>query len=89
MRLYPSAPLLGRRAVEDDEIRGYRIPAGADVVVAPWVVHRHPDFWDRPQRFDPQRFTPEREKARHRYAGSRSAAARGDASDSISRCSSR
>ena len=68
MRLYPSAPLLGRRAVEDDEIRGYRIPAGADVVVAPWVVHRHPDFWDRPQRFDPQRFTPEREKARHRYA---------------------
>jgi len=68
MRLYPSAPLLGRRAVEEDEILGYRIPAGADVVVAPWVVHRHPDFWDQPQRFDPQRFAPEREKARHRYA---------------------
>jgi cytochrome P450 len=68
MRLYPSAPLLGRRAVEDDEICGYRIPAGADVVVAPWVVHRHPDFWDQPQRFDPGRFVPEREKARHRYA---------------------
>jgi cytochrome P450 len=68
MRLYPSAPLLGRRAVEDDRICGYRIPAGADVVVAPWVVHRHPDFWDRPHRFDPQRFAPEREKARHRYA---------------------
>jgi len=68
MRLYPSAPLLGRRAVEDDVIGGYRIPAGADVVVAPWVVHRHPDFWDQPDRFDPQRFTPEREKARHRYA---------------------
>ena len=49
-------------------IGGYRIPAGADVVVAPWVVHRHPDFWDQPDRFDPQRFTPEREKARHRYA---------------------
>ena len=32
MRLYPSAPFLGRRAVEDDEIRGYRIPAGAEVV---------------------------------------------------------
>jgi cytochrome P450 len=68
MRLYPSAPLLGRRAVEDDVIRGYRIPAGADVVIAPWVVHRHPDFWDQPDRFDPERFTPEREKARHRYA---------------------
>jgi cytochrome P450 len=68
MRLYPSAPLLGRRAVRDDQISGYRIPAGADVVVAPWVVHRHPDFWDQPQRFDPHRFIPEREKARHRYA---------------------
>ena len=68
MRLYPSAPLLGRRAVEEDEIRGFRIPAGADVVVAPWLVHRHPAFWDQPRRFDPERFTPEREKARHRYA---------------------
>lgn len=68
MRLYPSAPLTGRRAVEDDQINGYHIPAGADVVVAPWIVHRHPDFWDQPERFDPERFTPEREKARHRYA---------------------
>ena len=42
MRLYPSAPLLGRRAVEEDVLGGYRIPAGADVVIAPWVVHRHP-----------------------------------------------
>jgi cytochrome P450 len=68
MRLYPSAPLLGRRAVEEDQILGCRIPAGADVVVAPWVIHRHPDFWEQPHRFDPQRFVPEREKARYRYA---------------------
>jgi len=68
MRLYPSAPLLGRRAVEEDRIGGFRIPAGAEVVVAPWVVHRHPGFWDQPLRFDPERFSPEREKARHRYA---------------------
>jgi cytochrome P450 len=68
MRLYPSAPLLGRQAVEDDQVCGYRIPAGADVVVAPWIVHRHPDFWDEPERFEPQRFIADREKARHRYA---------------------
>ena len=68
MRLYPSAPLTGRRCVADDELGGYLIPAGADVVVAPWVTHRHPAFWDDPERFDPERFTPEREKARHRYA---------------------
>ena len=68
MRLYPSAPFLGRRAVEEDQICGYRIPAGAEVVLAPWITHLHPDFWYWPERFDPERFHPEREKARHRYA---------------------
>ncbi len=68
MRLYPAAPLLGRLAVADDEVSGYRIPAGSNVIVAPWVIHRHPELWDEPERFDPERFTPEREKARHRYA---------------------
>jgi cytochrome P450 len=68
MRLYPSAPLIGRMAVAEDELCGYRIPAGANVAVVPWVIHRHPDFWDEPERFDPERFTPEREKARHHYA---------------------
>lgn len=68
MRLYPAAPVVSRRAVQATEIGGYPIPAGADVVVAPWVTHRHPDLWDDPERFDPQRFTPEREAARHRYA---------------------
>jgi len=68
MRLYPSAPFLGRLAVQDDQIGGYHIPAGADVVLAPWITHRHPAFWQQPERFDPQRFTPEQDKARHRYA---------------------
>jgi cytochrome P450 len=68
MRLYPPAPMLGRRAVSDDQVCGYHIPAGTDVLLAPWVVHRHPEFWDEPGRFEPERFTPEREKARHRYA---------------------
>ena len=68
MRLYPSAPFLGRLAIQDDQIGGYHIPAGADIVLAPWITHRHPAFWEQPERFDPQRFTPEQEKARHRYA---------------------
>ncbi|MFF2813064.1 cytochrome P450 [Streptomyces sp. NPDC058000] len=68
MRLYPAAPVVSRRAVEATEIAGFRLPAGADVVVAPWVTHRHPDLWEDPERFDPDRFTPEREAERHRYA---------------------
>ncbi|MEU9113932.1 cytochrome P450 [Streptomyces sp. NPDC048483] len=68
MRLYPAAPVISRRAVEATEIGGHRIPAGADVVVAPWVTHRNPALWEDPERFDPGRFAPEREAARHRYA---------------------
>ena len=68
MRLYPAAPVVGRRSVEAAEVDGHLIPAGADVLVLPWVTHRHPDLWDDPDRFDPDRFTPEREAARHRYA---------------------
>ncbi|GAA5015642.1 cytochrome P450 [Kitasatospora paranensis] len=68
MRLYPAAAVIGRRAVADCEIGGVRIPAGADVLVAPYVTHRHPAHWPEPERFDPDRFTPEQEAARHRYA---------------------
>ncbi|WP_069758203.1 cytochrome P450 [Streptomyces sp. LUP47B] len=68
MRLYPAAPLIGRRSVEAAEVDGHLIPAGADVLVPPWVIHRHPDLWEDPERFAPERFTPEREAARHHYA---------------------
>ncbi|HEU5004271.1 MAG TPA: cytochrome P450 [Actinomycetota bacterium] len=68
MRLYPSASATGRTSYVDDVIGGYRIPAGATVIVSPWATHRHPGFWDAPDTFDPERFTTEAEKARHRYA---------------------
>jgi cytochrome P450 len=68
MRLYPSAPLIGRRSVADDELSGYLITGGSDVIIAPWITHRHPDFWPSPETFDPSRFTPALEKSRHRYA---------------------
>ena len=69
MRLYPAAYAIGRLAPpEGDTIDGYEVPRGSVVLVSPWVTHRHPAFWDEPERFEPERFTPEREAARHRYA---------------------
>jgi cytochrome P450 len=68
MRLYPPLWAFGRQAVREDRIDGYRIAAGAPVNLSPWITHRHPDFWDDPERFDPERFAPERVTTRHRYA---------------------
>ncbi|WP_246257140.1 cytochrome P450 [Amycolatopsis anabasis] len=68
MRLYPPVWLLPRLAREADEIGGYRVPPGADVVVCTYTLHRHPAFWDLPERFDPERFDPARAADRPRYA---------------------
>jgi cytochrome P450 len=55
MRLYPSAPFLPRRAVVDEVLLGYPIPAGTTVVVMPYLIHRNGKFWPNPTRFDPSR----------------------------------
>lgn len=68
MRLYPPAWGMGRRAVEDDEVGGYFIPAQSVVVMLQYVTHRHPDFWERPEEFDPERFTPALSAARPYFA---------------------
>lgn len=68
LRLYPSAPMIGRSAARSDRIGDHDVPAGAQVVLSPWVTHRHPQFWDEPERFRPERFAPEAERDRHRYA---------------------
>jgi cytochrome P450 len=68
LRLYPPAYAFSRLAERDDEIGGYRIPAGSFVVVSQWATHRHPGIWADPGEFRPERFTAEREAERHRYA---------------------
>jgi enediyne biosynthesis protein E7 len=68
MRLYPPVWLLPRLAQADDVVGGYHVPAGADVVLCPYTLHRHPEFWTDPDRFDPDRFDPARAGDRPRYA---------------------
>jgi len=68
MRLYPPGWAFDRQAVDEDAIAGFRVPAGALVVVSPWVVHRDPRVWERPEEFDPTRFAPEQAAGRLRFA---------------------
>jgi cytochrome P450 len=68
LRLYPPSWMLPRVAVAEDEIDGYRIPAGATLLVSQYLMHRDPALWDRPEVFDPERFRPEKAEKRPRYA---------------------
>ena len=68
MRLYPPAYAIARWGNEEDEVGGYYVPKNAVVTMSPYVTHRHPEFWDAPERFDPQRFTPEQKAERPRFA---------------------
>ncbi|ATB32724.1 cytochrome P450 [Melittangium boletus] len=68
LRLYPAAWMLARRALQEDVISGYRIPAGSLVYFSPYMVHRHPEHWPEPERFDPDRFLPENSEGRTRFA---------------------
>ncbi len=64
MRLYPPGWLLTRRALGEDEISGFHVPAGSDVFVSPYIIHRHPEFWQQPESFKPERFAPEHSNSR-------------------------
>lgn len=68
MRLYPPVWILPRRALADDEVGGYHVPAGAEVLICPYTLHRHPRYWPDPLRFDPERFDPDIPSDRPRYA---------------------
>ena len=34
----------------------YTLPAGTQAIVNTYAIHRNPEFWPEPLRFDPDRF---------------------------------
>jgi len=56
MRLYPPIWIIERRVLANDVVGGFHLPSGSAVVIAPYALHRHPAFWERPEEFDPARF---------------------------------
>ncbi|MCQ8781817.1 cytochrome P450 [Mangrovibrevibacter kandeliae] len=67
LRLYPPAPSLNRTALADDRFGDLEIPAGASVLVMPWLVQRHRLLWRDPECFMPSRFLPENRDRIDRY----------------------
>jgi cytochrome P450 len=68
MRLYPAGWSVSRKALRDDWLGDYFVPAGTELYVPPYFIQRHPDLWEEPDQFNPDRFRPENSKHRHRMA---------------------
>ncbi|XP_058823811.1 cytochrome P450 4C1-like [Topomyia yanbarensis] len=67
LRLYPSVPFIGRHLVEDTELDGITLPAGMEVLVAIYMIHRNPEVFPDPDRYDPERFSEDAESKRGPY----------------------
>ena len=68
MRLFPPAAIIARRTTEEIEHPNGNVVAHANLLVSPWVLHRHETLWEKPNAFDPSRFYGENRKAIHRFA---------------------
>lgn len=67
MRYYPPSWMIPRSTEIDDVIDGLPVKKGTTVLISPYVVHRHPDFWKNPDVFDPERFDPDTVVPRSAY----------------------
>jgi cytochrome P450 len=55
LRLYPPLWLMTRRAVSDDQLGSFFVPAGTEIYISPYLIQRDPNLWGSPDRFDPGR----------------------------------
>lgn len=64
IRLYPPVWLLPRKNIQADTIGSFHVPPQSEVLLCLYSMHRHPAFWDEPDRFMPERFLRDK-SARH------------------------
>jgi cytochrome P450 len=68
MRLYPPAYALGREALTECEIGGFKVPAGAQVFMFQWATQRDARFFVEPEKFYPERWTQDFSNSLPKYA---------------------
>ncbi len=61
LRLYPPITFIPRVALENCHVGPRKLRRGALVMVSPWTLHRHQEYWEHPNAFIPDRFLAEGE----------------------------
>lgn len=68
LRLYPPLWLMTRKAVHDDRLGEFFVPAGTEIYISPYVIQRNPDLWEASACFDPDRMDADHGRDRHELA---------------------
>lgn len=68
MRLLPVATVVSRQAIENVVLNGYTLTKNSVVLIAPWTLHRSPEYFPNPLDFDPERFHRERQDKIPKFA---------------------
>lgn len=69
LRLYPPTWIFIRMALGNDRLpSGEAVASGDKIYLCQYVMHRHPEYFPDPERFDPERFTDAARRSRPRFA---------------------
>lgn len=69
MRLFPAAILIARKCEAEVKLEdGLTIPPGVDLSILIYNIHRDPEIWPDPLKFDPDRFLPSEVEKRHPFS---------------------
>jgi len=68
LRMFPPVPFYGRKLLEEVKIGEFLLPAGIDITLPTYTIHRNTEYFPDPEKFDPSRFLPENSAGRHPYA---------------------
>ena len=68
LRLYPPLWLMTRKAVNDDKLGDFFVPAGTEIYISPYLIQRRSDLWETPDHFDPDRMSSVDRLSQHEMA---------------------
>jgi len=56
IRIAPPVPQYTREVTEDCTIGGYKVPAGTNIILSAYMLHRDPKYFPDAERYNPDRF---------------------------------
>lgn len=68
LRLYPPVSFMGRELTEPMSVCDLLLPAGTQVHIHAYDLHRDPEQFPEPETFNPDRFLPQNRENRHPFA---------------------